>query len=282
MYSQWNEEEIIESLIKQLKFRDNWCVEFGALDGIFGSNTFNLIKNHKYNSVLIEASIKKFNLLKKNMEPYNSILFNEFITFEGRNTLDNILKKTSIPIDFDFLSIDIDGNDYWIFESINLYKPKIICIEFNHTIPNEVEYVQPRDFKIKRGASAYSLIKLATIKSYQLVEVTTTNLIFLRKDIFSKLQLKTKSLDDLRDDSKWRVFSFTGYDGTIIQSSSLRNPWLAFSLSKERIQILPFFLRKYPGDCNFIEKILIAFTLLTKDPINAVKRIKLKLKTLLK
>ncbi len=43
---------------------------------------------------------------------------------------------------FDFLSIDIDGCDYHIFEQLELFTPKIICIEFNHMIPNEVEFVQ--------------------------------------------------------------------------------------------------------------------------------------------
>ena len=110
------------------------------------------------------------------------IKINKFVSFDGINSLDNILKDTDLPKNFDFLSIDVDGCDYHIFENLNLFKPKIVIIEFNHLIPNEVDFIQKKDFNIKQGSSAKSIINLAKNKNYHLVASTTTNLIFIHEN----------------------------------------------------------------------------------------------------
>ena len=48
------------------------------------------------------------------MSQFNFLLLNKFINFQGKDSLDNTLLKTLITRDFDFLSINIYGNDYWI------------------------------------------------------------------------------------------------------------------------------------------------------------------------
>ena len=53
-----------------------------------------------------------------------------------------MLEENNFIINFDFLSIDVDGCDYYLFESLTKYKPKLICIEYNPTIPNDVEFIQ--------------------------------------------------------------------------------------------------------------------------------------------
>ena len=171
VYSQFGEDGIIEGILKDMP-QNKWCVEFGAWDGIYLSNTCNLIRNRQYRAVLIEADPKRFSELNENIDSSKNILINKFIRFEGHDTLDNTLLQTGIPADFDFLSIDIDGNDYYIFESLSVFRPKVICIEFNPTIPNEVIFVQKRDFRVKHGASAGAIMQLATRKGYALVAAT--------------------------------------------------------------------------------------------------------------
>ena len=105
---------------------------------------YNLIKNYDYNAVLIESDDKYFNKLKKNIKSEKIIKIKKLVSLEGSNKLENILQNTKIPKNFDFLSIDIDGCDYYIFEQLELFTPKIVCIEFNHMIPNEVEFVQKK------------------------------------------------------------------------------------------------------------------------------------------
>ena len=277
-YSQYGEDGIIEHILSLIPNKDNWCVEFGAWDGIHLSNTCNLIKNHAYRSVLIEADIKKFQVLKKNMSPYDSVLVNEFVMFEGANTLDNILGRTHIPKNFDFLSIDIDGNDYWIFDSLTEYRPKVICIEYNPSIPNEVEFIQQRDFSVKKGSSALSICKLAQQKSYELITTTPCNLIFVDKSIFPVFQIEDNQLASLRDDSDSRVYAFVGYDGTIIHSKPINFYWHDVNTKPEDLQSLPWFLRKFPPDYSLFQKLLYSLFILAREPKNALRHANNKLK----
>ena len=166
IYSQFGEDGIINEILNRIGENniDKWCVEFGARDGISDSNTYNLIKNNNYKAVLIEGDKKYYKKLCKNFISDEIIKLNKFVDFEGNNSLEKILQSTKVPKNFDLLSIDIDGCDYFIFKSLEIYRPKILCIEFNHLIPNEVEFIQKKNFKIKQGSSAKSIIKLAKKK----------------------------------------------------------------------------------------------------------------------
>lgn len=208
-YSQHGEDGILEELLRRIESRtplDRWCVEFGALDGIRYSNTYNLIKESGYRAVLIEGDKRKYKELCKNIPQEHVTKLCRFVTLEGRDSLDNILRSTRIPTDFDFLSINIDGCDYRIFKSLNIHKPKIICIEFNPNIPNEIEFVQPADFSIKQGSSARSTILLAAEKGYFLAACTPTNLIFVRNEFRSAVGETT--IEEIRDDAELRTFVY--------------------------------------------------------------------------
>lgn len=279
-YSQFGEDGITEKILEKIQANDGWCVEFGAWDGIHLSNTYNLIKNKGYRPVLIEADRKKFQELKSNMAPFDAVLVNEFVTFEGINTLDRILGKTKIPKNFDFLSVDIDGNDYWIFDSLVKFRPKVICIEYNPSIPNEVEYVQPRDFSIKKGASAKALCELARRKSYELVATTPCNLFFVDRELFHLVGIDDNHLSSLRDDTACRVYAFVGYDGTIIHSKPIKMYWHDFDIDSNELQWLPRLLRTFPSDYSTLQKLLYFTYLIFKKPCLALKRIRAKMRGL--
>ena len=258
IYSQFGEDGILLEILNRLKNKnlDKWCVEFGAKDGISYSNTYNLIKHYNYNAVLIEGDKKYFKKLSKNLPQKNIIKINKFVNFSGPNNLDEILGSTVIPENFDILSIDIDGCDFYIFESLVKYKPKIVCIEFNHLIPNSVEFVQKKDFKIKQGSSAKSLIKLAEKKDYKLVGSSFSNLFFIDKDYFNLVTEKEVLLEDLIDDHEIKNFIFSSYDGTLHTTKPVKLGWHKIELKNEKIQILPKFLRHFPDDYNFFQKII--------------------------
>ena len=258
IYSQFGEDGILLEILNRLKNKnlDKWCVEFGAKDGISYSNTYNLIKHYNYNAVLIEGDKKYFKKLSKNLPQKNIIKINKFVNFSGPNNLDEILGSTVIPENFDILSIDIDGCDFYIFESLIKYKPKIVCIEFNHLIPNSIEFVQKKDFKIKQGSSAKSLIKLAGKKDYKLVGSSFSNLFFIDKDYFNLVTEKEVLLEDLIDDHEIKNFIFSSYDGTLHTTKPVKLGWHKIELKNEKIQILPKFLRYFPDDYNFFQKII--------------------------
>ncbi len=165
IYSQNGEDWIIEEILNRLDDKlDKTCCECGAWDGINLSNCYNLIKNKNYSALLIEADKKKYKELCKNIPDNKIIKLNKFVDFEGSNSLDNLLEENNFNINFDFLSIDVDGCDYYLFESLTKYKPKLICIEYNPTIPNDIEFIQKKNFTVTQGCSALSLVNLAKKK----------------------------------------------------------------------------------------------------------------------
>jgi hypothetical protein len=172
------------------------------------------------------------------------------VGFAGEATLDSILARTPVPSEFDLLSIDVDGNDYHIWRALHRYRPRVVIVEFNSTIPNDMEFVQPADPTVNQGCSLLSLTKLATEKGYELAAVTGFNAFFVREDVFGALGISDNSLDAIRTDrtSETRVFQL--YDGTLVWDGCLRQLWADVPIRPERMQVIPRFLRFYPGSQN--------------------------------
>ena len=260
IHSQYGEDGIIEELLARLgkvTALDGWCVEFGAWDGIYLSNTANLIANRGYRAVLIEGNRRKYRELCRNLPSPDIVKICEFVTFDGAHTLDRLLATSPIPRDFDFLSIDIDGCDYHIFDLLTDYRPKAVCVEYNQTIPNEVEFVQAKSFAVSQGASPKSLQRLAESKGYVLVAVTVSNVIFVRAEFAEAVVGDERpTLDMLRDDSAVRAFLFCGFDGTMLSNQpAIEMPWHKLKLGQADIQdpaesapALPLELQLVPAD----------------------------------
>lgn len=255
-FSQHGEDGIIEEILRRLnKFRDNQYCEFGAWDGMHLSNVCALIKKNDCKALLIEPDKKKFKELCKNFPDKKIIKLNKFVETEGENKLDNLLKKFEFNLNFDFLSIDVDSIDYHIFKSINVFKPKIVCIEYNPTIPNCINFIQQNDANINQGSSAKSLVELAETKRYSLVSATKTNLFFVYEDFkYLVVGEKKYNLNDIVNDNEVKNFIFYGYDGTIYTSKKVILPW--HNLFVKDLNILNKYIRKYPRNYNFFEKII--------------------------
>jgi hypothetical protein len=246
-YSQSGEDGIIEKIFKVIGIKKGWCVEFGVWDGIYLSNTYHLVKDKKWNSVLIEANQKRYNQLVNNLRGTNSICINSFIEASGKNSLDNILSKTPIPVDFDLLSIDIDGNDYHIWKNLSKYKPKLVIIEFNPTIPLEVEYIQKYNPRVGQGSSLASLNRLAKINGYELVAVTNTNAFFLRSKFFPLLRIVENSPSSIwANREKTITYFFQFFDGTIAIRGNRHLLWHGIDIEDKNVQILPKIFRHFP------------------------------------
>jgi hypothetical protein len=260
VFSQAGEDGVIEKILELLPDKNHWCVEFGAWDGILYSNTRNLIVNKKYSAVLIESDREKFKVLEKNYSQYPGVVtVNRFVGFGNHDHLDMILEDTAIPKEFDFLSIDIDGNDYHVWKAAENYHPKVVCIEFNPTIPTEVNFVQSADQTVTQGCSLSALTELGMNKGYELVSVLPFNAIFVRKEYFPIFEISDNSPGVLRTHTQAITYMFSGYDGRIILRGHRRNDWHNIEISEDAVQILPRFLRKYPLSYNKVEKFLFNF-----------------------
>ena len=233
-------EKINDLIASKVPTSDHWCVELGAWDGKKYSNTWNLLNKKSWSGVLIEANKEKFKSLNKNYEQFPAVqCINSYVEFEGDNTLDNLLRSTSIPKDFDLLSVDIDGNDYHLWDSLQKYNPKIIVIEYNPTIPNDIEFIQEKNHAINHGNSAFAIVNLGVKKGYQLVAVTNTNLLFVKNDLFSLFEIEKNSLDELRPINRFATRLFQLYDGTLVLHGYDMLCWQGIKINQEDIQVLP-------------------------------------------
>jgi len=259
VFSQFGEDRIIEKHLGRLSRNDlvdNWACEFGAWDGLHYSNVANLIINSNYSAVLIEPDFRKFNLLQRNMKQYQVTAINEFVTIEGSNSLDNQLKNTSIPNNFDLLSIDIDGADYWIFDSMSKYRPKIIVIEFNPTVPKEIEFVNPKNIKVNQGSSIRSISLLAESKNYKVIGSTACNL-FLIDAKYSNLFADTIiEIQDLAD-PPFVNYIWQTYDGRVHTQATLTLLWHDIRFPNKSLQLLPRYLLKFPANMNRMQSLLL-------------------------
>jgi hypothetical protein len=255
--SQAGEDGIIEKVLEALTDNNHWCVEFGAWDGIYLSNTYNLIANKGYAAVLIEGDRKRFRQLQKNFRGNDRVkLINAFVGFEEDNVLDSLLQSTDIPVNFDLLSIDIDGNDYHVWSAVKHYKPKVVVIEYNPTIPNPIEFVQARDMRINQGSSILSLYKLAKQKGYELVAATRLNAIFVDSKYFALFGIKDNSVDAIRTEQPEVTYIFNGYDGTVFIRGYGRLVWHSIPYKEARLQQVPRWLRQYPENYGIIKRCL--------------------------
>ncbi|MGD2095391.1 MAG: hypothetical protein PVH77_10325 [Phycisphaerales bacterium] len=253
--SQYGEDGIIDKILEVIGQSDKWCVEFGSWDGKRCSNTFNLIDKNGYSAILIEGDRKRFKDLEKTFEGNKKvILVNAFVGFEKENNLDVLLEATGIPVDFDLLSIDIDGNDYHVWQAVQDYKPKVVVIEFNPTIPKTVEFVQARDIRIAQGSSFLSINKLAKSKGYELVSTTKTNAFFVDSKYFSLFGIRDNSVATMMTDESLITHIFCGYDGTVFIRGCGVMPWQTIAYKESRVQQLPKWARKITGDHNILRK----------------------------
>jgi hypothetical protein len=188
--SQKGEDGILDKIFSELNISSGYFCEFGAGDGISNCNTF-FLKEKGWQGLYIEPDENNFKNLKKIHEKNNKIhLINNFVSLELNETLDDYLNQSGAPTDFDLLSIDIDGNDLWVWDSLKNYKPKVVIVEYNSQYPSTssvtVSYDKNHKFNYNDfyGASAGAFNKLAESRDYSLVAYTVgLNLIFIRNDL---------------------------------------------------------------------------------------------------
>jgi hypothetical protein len=205
---------ILIEIFKRLNINSGFCIEFGAADGVWNSNT-NPFWSNGWEALLIEPDPEVFQVLLENTKEFDKVSsLNCFVSpyLEGENprksegfaSLDKILDelnttKVNCDKNFDLLSIDVDGNDYHIWKNIKNYKPKCVVIEYNQTIPPNIDLVDEIQEYLGMGASIKSLEKLGREKGYSLVACTGSNLIFVDSRYIEKLGNITTNVKDLYD-----------------------------------------------------------------------------------
>lgn len=168
-YSQYGEDGVINQILQELHVSHGTCVEFGAADGFFCSNTASLWMAG-WDALLIESDPECVAALTQNTESYPNVSI-----LQAR--VESV--DAHVPEPVTVLSMDVDGNEWYLLRDMEVVH-RVLVIEHNPTVPPQVEMVGPQD--TKTGASALSLVKLAESKDYHLVAATDTNVIFVCDD----------------------------------------------------------------------------------------------------
>ncbi len=202
IYSQNGEDGIIEQLLKELEIHEGTFCEFGASNGIASSNTYNLIKNFNFSGIEIEMNRSRFQQCVNNYKAYPNVqVFHGPVLYGHKKfNLNTWLKKGNLPSDLDLLSIDIDCDDYYVWDDLTEYAPKIVVIEANSyrdPVYQELPRKPSQEYnldplkqwfpeRIALGCSFISAVELGLKKGYIPVSFTG-NLTFVRKDLIHKL-----------------------------------------------------------------------------------------------
>ena len=190
VFSQNGEDGIIEEIFNRIGTSNKIFVEFGVGNGLENNTLYLLLNN--WSGLWIECNKKNISNIKKKFK--SKLVNKELILKETIVTAENIeqiFSDSKIPSEFDLLSIDIDGNDYWVWEAIKIYKPRVIVIEYNAIFPANKEWII--DYKSTRlsdgssffGASLKAYENLGNKKGYKLVgcNIIGNNAFFVREDL---------------------------------------------------------------------------------------------------
>ncbi|TES93618.1 MAG: hypothetical protein E3J90_14405 [Promethearchaeota archaeon] len=203
VFSQFGEDGIIQYLINNIPIKNKIFIEFGVQD-YKESNTRFLLINNNWKGLLIDSDRKNINSIK-NDEIYWKYDIKAVCKFVTRENINSVFSSNGFEGDIGLLSIDIDGNDYWIWKAIKVINPSIVICEYNSvfgckdavTIPYGPNFNRTKAHfsNLYFGASMHALYYLANKKGYIFIGSNSAgnNAFFIKKDFakfFKKLTLK--------------------------------------------------------------------------------------------
>lgn len=174
--SQFGEDGLIKAALWQWGVVNQWCFEVGAADGLFFSNTVRL-RERGWFAVLVEADEKNYADLATRASDRVQTVHQKI----GRDSLDSILAECGAPEDLDLGVIDIDGQDYWAWEGMRKFRPRLMLVEFDYGSDDKPDFVP--ELGAKGQASRKAIERLGREKGYEPVARTHCNLLFARSDL---------------------------------------------------------------------------------------------------
>lgn len=194
VFSQWNEDGLIQHLIRNVLIADTTFVELGVGD-YRESNTRFLLHYSGWSGVAFDTGTAHRQFVYEGSDIGWRYPIDARTAFLTKENINDELRKADVHGDIGLLSIDIDGNDYWVWEAITVASPRIVISEFNSTFGCEHSVTVPysQDFSYRKahesglyfGASLPALVYLARSKGYRFVgcESHGANAFFVREDV---------------------------------------------------------------------------------------------------
>jgi hypothetical protein len=187
VFSQNGEDGVIAEILRRAGIATGSFVEFGAADGV-QNNCAVLADVLGWSGLFIEAGDDEFARLSHRYAANDRVRTAQAIVTP--ETVERLFAEHDVPLEPDVLSIDVDGSDYWIWEALERYRPRIVVIEYNGSLTPGRRLVQPRDTGMWdltdfQGASIEAMTTLGERKGYRLVhcEMTGNNAFFVRDGV---------------------------------------------------------------------------------------------------
>jgi len=191
--SQFGEDGIVQHLVRAVPIPRPVFVEFGVQD-YREANTRFLLRNNNWTGLVMDCSAEGINAVRRD-HPYYRHTLQAVQAFVDRENINDLLTAHGVTGDIGLLSIDIDGNDYWVWEAITAVSPRIVICEYDNLLGCERAVATPYDPSFDRlkahysflygGASLPALERLARAKGYTLVGSNSAgnNAFFVRDDV---------------------------------------------------------------------------------------------------
>ncbi len=211
VYSQNDEDGIIQEIFRRIGTTNKRFIEFGVQNGLESNGHYLL--HLGWNGLWIESddyAVKEIcRIFHKPIKTSQLSLRRAFIT---RDNIDRIIEMENFSGDLDLLSIDIDGNDYYIWEKISVVRPRVVVIEYNGKFPPDYSWKMGYNEKYvwdgsdKHGASLKALQELGEKLGYHLVgtNLRGVNAFFVKaeltKDLFYSPATAEALYNPLRED----------------------------------------------------------------------------------
>ncbi len=188
VFSQNGEDGVLAEILRRIGVTGGTFVEFGVGDGIEGYTVF-LAQVLGWSGAYLEADARAYAGLERRFAA-NPRVTTLHAAVEPE-TVEALFDRAGVAEEPDVLSIDVDGNDYWIWRALERHRPRAVVIEYNGALDPRVPRVMPYtpgfewDGTTGYGASLAALEQLAAEKGYRLVhtELAGVNAFFVRSEL---------------------------------------------------------------------------------------------------
>jgi hypothetical protein len=190
-FSQHGEDGIVAEILRRVGATDRLAVEIGSGDGL--ENNSALLVACGWRAVWLEGDARHVANTQKGLKDIiNTGRLKVLQSFVTRENVVAVLKGAGVPGEFDFLSLDIDQNTYWLWDALRCFRPRIVVVEYNANWPASLDWKVPYDpakvwdgRSAAYGASLKAFERLGLELGYGLVacDLTGTNAFFVRNDL---------------------------------------------------------------------------------------------------
>jgi hypothetical protein len=192
VFSQWGEDGILQHILRDIPVSKKTFIEFGV-ENYTESNTRFLLVNNNWAGLVIDGDSRNIDFIKRDNIYWRHNLKAEqaFIT---RENINDLIRHNGMIGEIGLLSIDIDGNDYWVWEAIDVVVPSVVVVEYNArfgperavTVPYDPGFVRSNAHQsnIYYGASLAALCVLGKRKGYSFIGCNSAgnNAFFVRSE----------------------------------------------------------------------------------------------------